>query len=457
MNAFDMAGYDFFRTLASAIYVMDKVLQEQVQRVPFSESAKSPPPGFPRLCVPISSSSTDEENVPPSCESPTTAMVAVGPGGDCPALPNGDGSGEKKLFKKKTRGTRGGRKNRIKKEMVRKRQFLATAATPAPLQKRTGSYKKIVYSVEELVKIRTLPGSQGPPRGIVRIERKSSTAKAVEIFPVSYLPDENSVKKGELSDILISKKIDEICDRIIKMDPNDQIQGIEPHFLRVKKGKSSDLDSSACSSMAQNSPRDSGVASSESGMASSGDSVRTPDVSPRDLSLFSPRESESVAEINTANLPERKPDVPPKQADKPETELDSAIIEEQKFKMRPPKPNDPRASFKSPYYETPQQSEYGTVEYMMPLILPTWPNPYYGSYAYDSNAYGELETVESPSRFVPVCPYIPYPTFYPYQYIPYSPVSPTSGQSNLSRRSSLSTLSSGRLISSSSSSSQLTV
>ena len=98
--------------------------------------------------------------------------------------------------------------------------------------------------------------------------------------------------------------------------------------------------------MAQNSPRDSGVASSESGMASSGDHV-----SPRDLSLFSPRESESVAEINTANLPERKPDVPPKQADKPESELDSAAIEDQKFKMRPPKPNDPRASFKSPYYE----------------------------------------------------------------------------------------------------------
>ena len=84
------------------------ILSERNSPVP---PTKTPPPGFGRLSL---SDDENTENVKPKVN------ILVGPGGDNASELSGLGSGggqseNQKPYKKKTRGTRGGRKNRLRK------------------------------------------------------------------------------------------------------------------------------------------------------------------------------------------------------------------------------------------------------------------------------------------------------------------------------------------------------
>ena len=71
--------------------------------------SKTPPPGFGRLNL---SDDENTENVKPKLN------IKIGPGGDNVLSGLGSGGGQsenQKPYKKKTRGTRGGRKNRLRK------------------------------------------------------------------------------------------------------------------------------------------------------------------------------------------------------------------------------------------------------------------------------------------------------------------------------------------------------
>jgi len=220
-----------------------------------------------------------------------------------------------KPFKKKTRGTRGGKKNREKKlraqgvinrpksmrldtnEEPKSIKFIrskpdenniiaTTITTPRPIIsiKRTNTANVIGYTPFEIIQLRAMPLSQQRPSHIAKIDRESKSVPPVEIYPVVYLPEDNvSPRKGELTEQKLIDKIGAICDEILDREIAKQyrVHGIEPHWANSRfKNKNEPRTNSSCSSTIST-PRGQ---SSDSGCPSS--------------NMTTPREVEEKEEMN---------------------------------------------------------------------------------------------------------------------------------------------------------------
>jgi len=373
---------------------------------------KTPPPGFGRLNL---SDDENTENVKPKVN------IQVGPGGDNASELSGLGSGggqpeNQKPYKKKTRGTRGGRKNRLRKMKESEKllkESLVTTQVQTKQYLRPENGKDLAYSFEKLIELRERNLSKILPVGIEKIDRKSNATRPIEIFPVYFLPEESTNKTRETSTgneaTKLSDRIDEICKRIVQnqLDEKLKVHGIEPYFSTRTKNKTPDLldTSSISASSLVTTPREyftpRSVHSSASVSKASVTSV-TPN-SPRDATLSSPLDVISEDEAATQSVA---------------TDGSAENSDSRKFKMRPPKMSSftadaPKAAEFQPMYHGATEGQ-GNMIYggLIPYALP-----------YPVSDYGW-----------------PYPVAYPvvYPYIPnyFSPTVSSSQSPASSRRSS---------------------
>jgi len=366
---------------------------------------KTPPPGFGRLNL------SDDENT----ENLKPIQVQIGPGGDAETVGTGGQTENQKPYKKKTRGTRGGRKNRLRK-MKESEKLLKESMVTSQIQ--TKQYlrpdKDLAYSFEKLIELRERNLSKILPVGIEKIDRKSNATRPIEIFPVYFLPEESTNKTRETVNgneaTKLSDRIDEICKRIVQnqLDEKLKVHGIEPYFSTRTKNKTPDLldTSSMSASSLVTTPREyftpRSVHSSASVSKASVTSV-TPNSSPRDGTLSSPLEV--ISEDDSSADPSASTD---------QSAADN--VDSKKFKMRPPK--------MSPFSaDAPKAAEF---------------QPMYGGGEGGNMVYGGLIPYALP---YPVSDYgWPYPVAYPvvYPYIPnyFSPTVSSSQSPASSRRSS---------------------
>jgi len=155
------------------------------------------------------------------------APIKIGPGGDNNENENeNDESNKNKISKKKTRGTRGGRKNREKIARVFEKTFPANEAPiVAKLDLSTSSAVStesenwIRYSVEELISFRKSSIAKTEPKFLCEcpLTKKKSGLDEVKILPVPYQQD------GTIGNIIA---------KILNRSSIEPIKGDLPHFVR---------------------------------------------------------------------------------------------------------------------------------------------------------------------------------------------------------------------------------
>lgn len=284
----------------------------------------------------------------------------IGPGGDN-NMPVKDEEPIIKPFKKKTRGTRGGKKNREKKLRAQMKMQLQEKPIKFIRSKTDDSVKVgIHYTVEEIILLRSLMTSKDPPSHVSRIERESKNCPAVEIFPVVFLPEDgSSPKKGELTEQKLMDKIDDICAEILESESIKQykVHGIEPHWANSRfKNKNEPRTNSSCSSNLSTPRGDSGCPSSN---------------------MTTPREDEVTEEVKPT-----VPEVPNPTEIKVDENEEKKIIETAtqsptKHPMRPAKNSSnsyrskPKFTFdqpESPYVYGMPYTWYDPMQTMLPLM-----------------------------------------------------------------------------------------
>merc|ERR1712106_571406 len=126
--------------------------------------------------------------------------------------------------------------------------------------KRTSLANVIGYTPFDMIQLRAMPLSQQRPSHIAKIDRESKSSPPVEIYPVVYLPaDDSSPRKNELTDQTLIEKIDAICAEIL--DTNSRFKNKnEPRTnsscsstISTPRGQSSD---SGCPSSNMTTPRE---------------------------------------------------------------------------------------------------------------------------------------------------------------------------------------------------------
>ncbi|CBY09275.1 unnamed protein product [Oikopleura dioica] len=150
------------------------------------------------------------------------SLVKIGPGGDQPEFVEKDAfeSRKKSASKKKTRGTRGGRKNREKKTFVKTLEEVAQLEVAAqPAEK---SDKTLRYTAEEVIALRAkciAADKKLEPKFLCEypLTKKKSGMDEVKILPVAH-PQEG----------VIAKTIKKILNR----NEIEPIKGETPHFVK---------------------------------------------------------------------------------------------------------------------------------------------------------------------------------------------------------------------------------
>ncbi|CAG5113144.1 Oidioi.mRNA.OKI2018_I69.chr2.g7280.t2.cds [Oikopleura dioica] len=172
----------------------------------------------------------DISNTVPRKEKREQAPIKIGPGGDNNENDKeNEGNSKQKVFKKKTRGTRGGRKNREKIARTFEKNFssktLPKLKIDAPmkldisLSSATESEKSYKYSVEELISFRKSSIAKSEPKFLCEcpLTKKKSGLEEVKILPVPYQQD------GTIGNIIA---------KILNRDAIEPIKGDLPHFVR---------------------------------------------------------------------------------------------------------------------------------------------------------------------------------------------------------------------------------
>jgi len=137
---------------------------------------------------------------------------------------------KKKFQKKKTRGTRGGVRNREKRKIRENRQRLGMEQL-SPIKKeiqRQESLKTFYrYTPEKLIRIREICSSKVPPPLVLA----PISMVGIEIFPVKYVPEKNQQRKAPNDDrTLLVDEIQEIISKVREVE-RKPLEGRKPYFM----------------------------------------------------------------------------------------------------------------------------------------------------------------------------------------------------------------------------------